>query len=476
MTAKITALFFLMSSILYTSVISAQSKELSAPEIIDKLMELEPIIKYKSFKKDFEAEIAQLSTQPMSPENYQALEQLYTEVKLSSDRFIGMIKQDIMDFKTLKKMLKNEEAFAEKYSASFNRTAKLVNEDYPKLLGKIKQEGGGTRFIGGAVLLELGKMAFSGIVNCIRRKRIDRDELMSDLLQVVNVSFVDKLKMKPWNQIAAPNNNVASFSPTQNNSPSQSQGKFSNSPSAPSYQPAAQNGGSNSKFKKSAPPAASLVAYPTTKALQGSLEFRQPSGEKMIFRSSQFKTRDLTIGTLNSQQGAASGVFSSEQRYGAGTQFQIFTQNTGLLYVFAFNSNNTCYPIYPYSTQWVQGFGMSKTRDLTINPLMMKNQEDQTLVIPSPRADNGQDNYITISGNSSKEQLCLILTKSELDFEAFLQQIQEAEGNLSQRLTQVLGEYANGYEQISTKNGVIYYDLNEMEQPVLPLIFEIQRQ
>lgn len=438
-------------------------KEFSAQELIDKLLQIEPILKYKTFKRDFEADIATLTAQPMSAASYQALQEVYDNIKGQFDVFIGMIKQDILDFKNIKKMVKNEGAFVEKYATAFNKAAQIFNNDYPKVVERIKNEGNGTRFIGAGLLLELGKMAFDGIVGWIRNKRIDKDELMSDLLQIVNTSFVDKLKMRPFAAVAAPHR------PSNNPTP------------VPTPAPTPNGGGNNNtggggKMKKSAP-VSNITEYPATKSLAGSLYLRQPSGDKIYFRSNLApRTRDLTIGTLNSQQGAAAGVFGSEQAYAAGTQFQIFTQNTGLLYVFAFNSNNTCYPIYPYSPEWVQGFGMQgKMRDLTINPLMLKNDESQILTIPSARADTGEENYITISGNSKKEQLCIILTKSEIDFPAFLQQVQNASGSLSQRLNSVLGDYASGYEKIYMRDGALHYDLNEVEQPIVPIILEIQR-
>jgi hypothetical protein len=425
------------------------AQEINAQELLDKILKLEPIINYKSFKVDLEAEVAEISAVPMSLANYEALQSSYNSIKINSDKFIGLIKQDILDFKNIKKMAKNGDVFVAKYADAFNAAGTIHSDEFMPLVKKIR---GQERFAIMALLAPLGKMAFDGIVSWIRNKRIDKDELMGDLLQIVNVSFVDKLKMKPWAAIAAEhkpliskgNGNTPAPAPTPNN---------------------------NKGKKKSAP----VVDYPTTKGLSGTITFRMASGDKMPFKSQSKQSRDIGIGTLNSENGAAEGIFTSSKTYSEGSQFQIETENTGLIYVFAFNSDGTCFPIYPYSADWVKGYGMSKKRDITINPLMLKNEQTGGLTIPSPRADTGGDNYITISGNSKKEQICVIVTKSELDFKALLSAINESEGSLAERVAEAIGVEPQGYENLSLSDSTFSFDLDEAEMPVLPLIFEIRR-
>jgi hypothetical protein len=456
---KLISSFLLLTAFFAAFSARLQAQDLNAQDLLDKILRLEPLLEYKTFKTDFQTEIAELSAQPMSAADYDALQDTYTKIKNQFDKFIGMIKQDILDFKNIKKMTKNENFFADKYAASFNDAVAIHKDEFVPLVQRIK---GKERFALLSVLAPLGKMAFDGIVRWIKNKRLDKDELMSDLLQIVNTSFVDKLKMKPWHSIAAEHNPIKAKSnqePIPNNNTNNNTNNNNN------------NGGK--KTKKSS----FNVDYPTTKELSGSLAFRLASGENMAFLSGKTKSRDLGIGTLNSDGGTKEGVFTTEKRYSEGTQFQIKTENTGLMYVFAFNSNNTCFAIYPYSAEWVNGFGMKKgkSRDLTINPLMLKNDDDNSLSIPSARADTGEENYITISGNSRKEQLCVLLSKSEIDFEALLQAINDSEGTLSERLEAVFGDTAKGYEYISVQKNVISFDLNQLETPVLPLIFEIQR-
>jgi hypothetical protein len=454
---------FLLSAFLLAFATPTQAQELNAQDLLDKILRLEPLLQYKTFKTDFQTEIAELSARPMSAADYDALQTSYTKIKNQFDKFIGMIKQDILDFKNIKKMTKNESFFAEKYADAFNQAVNIHKDEFMPLVERIK---GKERFALLSVLAPLGKMAFDGIARWIKNKRLDKDELMSDLLQIVNTSFVDKLKMKPWHSIAAEHTPIKANNNNNNNNPI-------NNKEEPIPNKNNNNNNGGKKTKKSG----FNVDYPTTKELSGSLEFRLASGENMAFLSGKTKSRDLGIGTLNSANGTKEGVFTTEKRYSEGTQFQITTENSGLMYVFAFNSNNTCFAIYPYSAEWVNGFGMkkSKNRDLTINPLMLKNDEDNSLSIPSPRADTGEENYITISGNSRKEQLCVLLSKSEIDFEALLQAINEGEGTLSERLEAVLGDTAKGYEHISVQKNVFSFDLNQLETPVLPLIFEIQR-
>lgn len=425
------------------------AQEINAQELLDKILKLEPILNYKSFKVDLESQIGEISATPMSLENYEALQSSYNSIKIHSDKFIGLIKQDILDFKNIKKMAKNGDSFVAKYADAFNSAAAVHSDEFLPLIKKIR---GQERFALMAILAPLGKMAFDGIVSWIRNKRIDKDELMGDLLQIVNVSFVDKLKMKPWAVVAAEHKPLIT--------------KANGNPPAPN-----PNNNSNKGKKKSAP----VVDYPTTKGLSGTITFRMADGEKMPFQSQNGKRRDIGIGTLNSQNGAAEGVFTTTKAYSEGSQFQIETENSGLIYVFAFNSDGSCFPIYPYSADWVKGYGMSKRRDITINPLMLKNEQTGGLTIPSPRADTGEDNYITISGSSKKEQICVIVTKSELDFKALLSAINEAEGTLAERVAEAIGIEPQGYEKLSLSDNVFSFDLDEAEMPVLPLIFEIRR-
>jgi len=226
------------------------------------------------------------------------------------------------------------------------------------------------------------------------------------------------------------------------------------------------------------------IEYPTVNEMHGSIEFIvKKSGssqlETMDFGSSP-AMRDLSIGMstdIKKEETKCPNCLTSGDAYASGASFQIKTDNTSFMYAFAFNSKNTCYQIYPYSKDWVKAFEMSATRDLVIGGAMMRDENDVT-IIPSANYKTGAPNYINISGNSSKETLCLIVSKSELNLEEIIKKIDAASGELDERINTVFGKenlISFREARLETTGGKITFDADYNSKHVMPFIFNIKR-
>ena len=218
------------------------------------------------------------------------------------------------------------------------------------------------------------------------------------------------------------------------------------------------------------------------KVMSGSIEFvisdDRGMNSPMDFSLPELvnRSRDLVVASKGAIP-VSKYAFGSRSTYGEGTSFQMRITNTAFVYVFAYNSNNTCYAIYPYTNDWVRGFNMSKSRDLGVGPLMMKD-DNNLLVIPSKNVDSGEENYIQINGSSSKEQLCLIVSKSELNLQEICSSIEAQTGTLSDRFSAVLNtpNTANLNDiELTQDSGKINFNVPSEDKWVMPLIFEIKR-
>jgi hypothetical protein len=121
---------------------------------------------------------------------------------------------------------------------------------------------------------------------------------------------------------------------------------------------------------------------------------------------------------------------------------------------------------------------MSNSRNLSVGPLMLQDANGHT-TIPARNANTGAENYIKISGAAAKEQLCVLVSKSEIDLPDVLDRLQQLPGTLAERvaaLWQVQPHCASlGEAGLNINGGKIGFAVQSAEKWLLPLVFEIQR-
>jgi hypothetical protein len=218
------------------------------------------------------------------------------------------------------------------------------------------------------------------------------------------------------------------------------------------------------------------IQYPALKELSGNIEFIATDAMGVISTmdfSLPEKTRNLTVGT---KVQFSKNSLVSQKYWGPGTSIQIKIKNTGFLYALSFNDGDVCYPIYPYTQEWLTSFSMGqKDRNLIVGPLMLKDEKG-VVTIPSKNIETGEENFIFISGTSKKEQLLLILSKSELDLSQVTDAIQNSTGTFEERVNSALGTNGIGEGILLEKNGSsVNFKIKDENTYLIPLIFEIKR-
>jgi hypothetical protein len=149
-----------------------------------------------------------------------------------------------------------------------------------------------------------------------------------------------------------------------------------------------------------------------------------------------------------------------------------------LLYAFVLNTDGTLTPIYPFTEAFTRSFQMSKSRNLSVGPLMLQDADGHT-TIPAKNANTGAENYLKISGSAPKEELCLVVSKSEIDLNDALTRLQQLPGSLAERvaaLWQLEPHCASlGEAGLNVNGGKIGFSVSSAEKWLLPLVFEIRR-
>jgi hypothetical protein len=438
---------------------SIYSQDWGAKELLDNIMDLQSMKELSKFRFNLIDELKNIDLSNITSEENAELTAIYNKMQKEFNVLVGNIKQDILDFKNIRKMAKKSEEIAERYVSSLNSIGVIFNEDFMPKLTQYSQDRSGLLGLAYPLIEKGVKM----IIEIIRDKKLKKEVILNELLNIANERFTDKLLLPDWNKLVK---NTASNK--SNSTPTENKTELKSNPN------------SNTKIKSKV-----NIEYPAMKELQGNIEFlvSDESGNNSIMNfnlpEEAEKSRDLTVGSkLNNSISISKTAFGSKNSYAEGSSFQMRITNSGFVYVFAFNSNNTCYPIYPYTSEWVEGFNMSKSRDLSVGPLMMKDNNSNLLVIPSKNAVTGEENYIQMSGNSKKEQLCLIISKSELTLKDICKAIEDEQGTLAERLSNVL-ESPNTAEQsdfdLTQEAGKINFKVLNENKWVLPFVFEIKR-
>ena len=464
--------FAVLFSILFLSN-KALSQEFSASELIDNILEVQSMRELTKFREDLVKELKNLDMSNITPEESEQLAIVYDKMRVEYNSLIGLIKQDVLDFKNIKKMTKSSSEISSRYRTTINNCSNIFNNEFTPLYSSLSQE---RSFI--ALIFPLIEKGIRFIIDVIKEKKLKKETLMNDLLNVTNLKFNNVLILPEWNQIVK--TKISNVSLTKINTVTVNEvqtASIENTDTKSSKLKSTINIGN-----KTAPIDASTnltIEYPAMKELKGNIEFvildesGNSSNMEFYLPESISKERDLKVGTKNN---ITSTSFGSRMSFANGTSFQVRITNTAFAYVFAFNTN-FCYPIYPYTQEWLSGFEMTKSRDLGVGPLMLKD-DNNLLVIPSKNVNTGEENYIQIYGNTQKEILCLILSKSELNLEEICDKIDASTGDLSTRVNTVFsGDNIAKISESNLKinNGKINFEVVDNQRWILPLIFEIKR-
>lgn len=430
----------------------ATSPKLDATQVIEQLLNTKVFIDYTNSKKAIENQLLALNKLPsVSAEDYTVLQNAYGQTKASFDQFLNLVRQDMLDFQLFEKAANGDQPTILRYLNEYNAGVAVYNREFQPVYDRIVKTRGLKDW-----LEPLALQAFSVLGTLFKGKNPRQDLLVNDLLLLSKKYFLNRLEMKTWETLVRiqPSSNSTSVAPS------------------PAMLVTTDT----------------LLEQPVMKTLSGNLEFiiagNPPRPMDFTASSRSLGKRNLVVGEADPNPNAApSGsinipVFQTAGTHGEGTAFQIRVQNTALLYVFALNSDGKCAPIYPFNETWVRGFQMSKSRNLSVGPLMLQDETGGT-IIPSKNANTGAENYIKISGPSSKEQLCLILSKSEIDLQDVIGRLEQLPGSLAERvaaLWQLEPHCAVVNEAGLVVNGSsIQFNVQNETKWLLPLVFEIQR-
>ncbi len=445
---------FLLSLCCLATQAQPESK-INATQLVEQLLNAKVFIDYNKVRKTIENQLTILNTQSnISAADYTTLQNAYTQTKASFDSFLGIVRQDMLDYQLFEKAATGDEPTLLRYLNTYNASVEIYNRQFQPTYNRVIK----TRALKDW-LEPLALQAFSFLTNIFKGKNPRKDVLLNDLLLISKTLFLQKMEMKTWEELVT-------IQPGENGS----------NVSQPTAKPSAEM-----------PPIVSEtpeipLEQPVMKSLAGELEFVTTGSQSMRFAMLGGVTRNLEVGeaTPNATPVASVNipVLQTTETHSEGTAFQIQVQNSALLYAFALNTDGKCAPIYPFSEAWVRGFQMSKNRDLSVGPLMLQDAPGST-IIPAKNANTGVENYIKITGTSTKEQLCLIVSKSEIDLQDVITRIEALPGSLAERvaaLWQAEPHCATTSEAGLKVNGnTIQFHVTNEAKWLLPLVFEIQR-
>ncbi|MBV6429011.1 MAG: hypothetical protein KIPDCIKN_03548 [Haliscomenobacter sp.] len=441
--------------------------KLDATQVVEQLLNTKVFIDYGNSKKAIEGQLLALNNlSSISPEDYNALQGAYGQTKASFDQFLNLVRQDMLDYQLFERAANGDQATITRYLSAYNAGVAVYNQQFQPVYDRVVK----TRSLKNW-LEPLALQAFNFLGPLFKGKNARQNLLLNELLLASKKHFLGRMEMKPWEALVRiqPSGGGVTGNSTNNNP-------------VPTTPPA--------NASTSMPPTTlgasdSLVEAPVMKTLSGSLEILiagNPVRSMNFGAPSRSLKRNLVIGeaTPNANVGVASTipVLTSTESYGEGTAFQIRVQNTALLYAFVLNSDGSLAPIYPFTEAFTRSFQMSKSRNLEVGPLMLQDAAGHT-TIPAKNANTGAENYLKITGTAEKEQLCLVLSKSEIDLNDALIRLQQLPGSLAERvaaLWQLEPHCASlGEAGLNMNGGKIGFNVSSTEKWLLPLVFEIQR-
>jgi len=452
--------------------------QFDANDLVNQVMEVQAMRELNQFRENVIKEVKSLDLTNATPEQIDMVSSSYDKMKITYNTLISQVKQDVLDFKNLKKMSKSSEEVSRRYYQTLNQTKNIFNNEFIPACAEISQDRSGLL----ALIFPLIEKGVRFIIDAIKNHKLKKEIFLDELLNVVNTKFNGALFLPEWNSLVTSSNfnrynssstiginstDVVVDNTVTNNDKKNKLGSVVDTTNNTDIVDPVITGQKSSKL---------VVQYPALKDLSGNIEFvtTDVMGNPSIMDFNlPEKSRDLTVGK-KVQFSKKSLV--SQKSWDEGTSIQIKVKNTGFLYVISYNSGDICYPIYPYSQEWLTGFTMGqKNRNLIVGPLMLKD-ENGVVTIPSKNIETGEENFIFISGHREKEQLLLILSKSELDMNQIADAIEANTGTFEEKVNAALGTSGIGEGITLEKNGTsVNFKITDENTYLIPLIFEIKR-
>jgi hypothetical protein len=457
--------------------------QFDAANLVNQVMEVQAMRELNQFRENVIKEVKSLNLSNATPEQIDAVSNSYNKMKTTYNTLISQVKQDVLDFKNLKKMSKSSEEVSKRYYQTLNQTKEIFNNEFIPVCAEISQDRSGLL----ALIFPLIEKGVRFIIDAIRNNKMKKEIFLDELLNVVNTKFNGALFLPEWNTLVT-NSNFKRYNSSTIGTNSNDIVYIENTTNV--------NGTKKGKLAtvvdtnvvidntdntvidpvNTAGKAKVSIQYPALKELSGNIEFIATDGVGVLSNmdfSLPEKSRNLTVGT---KVQFSKNSLVSQKSWGAGTSIQIKIKNTGFLYALSFNDGDVCYPIYPYTQDWLTSFSMGqKDRNLIVGPLMLKDEKG-VVTIPSKNIETGEENFIFISGTSKKEQLLLILSKSELDLAQVSDVIQSGTGTFEERVNAALGTNGIGEGILLEKNGSsVNFKIKDENTYLIPLIFEIRR-
>jgi hypothetical protein len=412
--------------------ISAQAQNtFNTTALLEKISSVKVMADYIQFKSKIENEVLNLTqNKQLSLEQMDSLKNAYNLTKVKFDIFLVSIEQDIIDIKKIRQSDASLENLSQKYQNSYNEAIAEYENSFAPVYAKISQ----TRSLW-IVLFKVGRVAFNLVVQYLFDKKIDSGFVVQEVLSQTVEHFKKKLFLKKWDDLVANNN-----------------------PKPP--------------VDKITIP----IDLPVISDLKGNITLISTNVQNQSQTTLiQFEQKQATR-SLNVTNSGKQADFVTKDRFDQNNAFQIKIKTRSLVYVFAYNNSRDCFLIYPFSADMIQRYNLSKNRSLGVGPLMLKNENDE-ITIPSKNVNTGEENYITIEGQSEKEELCIIISKSEIEMNQLFEKIQSSTGNLLNRLQNVLGEniVLSQNSKLSLLDGVITFEADNSNATILPILLEIRR-
>jgi hypothetical protein len=446
----------------------------SLREICESLNRVTLFVQYHDFRDKFQAMNTEIAPK-LSYNEHERLHIAYNSVERRYNDFLTIVKSDLSDAKAIKKMMRDPKGFAEGYADEYKKVIDTYERDYVPVYEDVKNKKG--KFIT-PTLIAVGIELVSQVVDWIVKRQELRDEQVNIILGIVNKYFYDELRMKSWTELGL---KPAANIPT---STAGTSGAATNIPVPPSVQDPVQ------------------VPVPVFKDLVGYIEFVSTAKMGDEPKSMNFavkKGKDIDVGYLEAQPtnttspvqvGTATvpvQFYNSIESFASGSGFQLRVNNKAGMYVFALNSNQKVTTLYPYKNVAIPDCSAAKKTgmkdidvgDLAPTPTVGQDidgnsilpQMDCTVQPPKPR-------YFTINGSqTTPENFCVLLTKSELNSADIAARIEAETGTLPERLARIFGTQAISPTDanLAMQDNKLTFDARGAKNSVIPIVFFIQR-